>query len=41
MGGMTFGPAAQQPSTSPMSMLLTGIGAGSSIGNLFGGWGKS
>ena len=41
MGGMTFGPATQQPSTSPMSMLLTGIGAGSSIGNLFGGWGKS
>jgi len=40
MGGMTFGPATQQPSTSPMSMLLTGIGAGSSIGNMFGGWGK-
>ena len=39
MGGMSFGPVQQQPSTSPMSNLLMGIGSGMSIGNMFGGWG--
>jgi hypothetical protein len=40
MGGMSFGPVQQQPSTSPMSNLLMGIGSGMSIGNMFGGWGS-
>ncbi len=39
MGGVSFGPVQQQPSTSPMSNLLMGIGSGMSIGNMFGGWG--
>ena len=37
--GSTFSSLPDQPSASPMSMLMSGIGAGGSIGNLFGGWG--
>ena len=35
----TFTSAAATPGSSPMSMMLTGIGAGANLGNMFGGWG--
>tara|TARA_R100001224_G_C4025352_1_gene150755 strand:+ start:109 stop:1554 length:1446 start_codon:yes stop_codon:yes gene_type:complete len=37
--GTTFSSLPDQPPASPMSMLMSGIGAGASVGNLFGGWG--
>ena len=44
MGGMAgqgtqFSSLPDQAPASPMSMLMSGIGAGASVGNLFGGWG--
>ena len=43
MGGYgtpnTFTSQAAAPGASPMSMMLTGIGAGANLGNMFGGWG--
>ena len=35
----TFTSAAPTTPTSPMSMLMSGIGTGASVGNLFGGFG--
>ena len=38
-GGSNFAIPQSTPQTSPMSNLITGIGSGMSIGNMFGGWG--
>jgi len=38
-GGSNYAIPQATPHTSPMSNLLTGIGSGMSIGNMFGGWG--
>ena len=38
-GGSNYAIPQATPQTSPMSNLITGIGSGMSIGNMFGGWG--